>query len=211
MLSPMTSPGAYDTLELGGMTVPGQPIVSGFPIVVEWDVKAGAGVDGGTTTLKGRKPAEGTVKVQFFEPWHFDTWDWIDKALRSTMGEAPTVQGLPIEHPTTRRAGVSAVVCKRLGPVVHQGGQLYTIEFDLLEFRPPRDKGTKTATRRAGTAPPKTGATGDAASGAGPAPTSTDSPAPGEAFGPPAPQPPPTANQLKAARVAKLIEQVAAP
>jgi hypothetical protein len=149
MTSPLETPDAYDVAYLGGQPTPGLALVSGFVELYDWDVKKSKGSAGATITAQGRPPCDsGSIKLQLWLPEHFAAWDAFKDLLRGTQGKGKTPAALSIEHPHANDVGVTSVVVKKITQITPEGGQLYSVTIDVLEYRKPvKAGGTPTAAR----------------------------------------------------------------
>ncbi len=137
--NPLRNPGAYDFVEIAGRENPGIAIVSGFKRDFGWDVKKGKGTKGATITLTDYPPCEGSIKFLLWTEEHFDEWTEFRELFRYDKSKKPA-PAVDIWHPALEDVGVNSVVCKSIGPLVHEGKQLYSITVELLEYWPPPKK-----------------------------------------------------------------------
>lgn len=135
-LDPITSPQVWDVVKIGAQTSPGVCELSSFASKPEWDVKRGKGVMGATITFVGRPPSKGSITFKLWTPAHFAQWDLFRPAFKYDPTKK-AVQAIDIYHPSLADIDLTSVVCEGIGAIKHEGGQLYTISVDLLEYFPP--------------------------------------------------------------------------
>ncbi len=139
--NPIDDADLYDSIELGGVLSPGQvKSISGHDRKYNWDVKAGSGQKGATTTLKDVPPLEFAVTFFLADEAEFVAWDTFATLILSTVS-GPTPKALDIYQPDLAANDISSVVLASFGGVVHdgKGGQTITVKFQ--EYKPPKPKG----------------------------------------------------------------------
>lgn len=145
-VDPYNFPTQWDTIQLGGVQSPGICYVGEFKRSHEWDVKKGKGTLGGTITFVGRPPAKGSIKFLLWQASHFVQWDAFLPQLKYNPTKQ-TVQAVEIYHPSLAAIDLSQVVTESIGNVIHEGGNLFTITVEFLEyFPPPKTSATSTPT-----------------------------------------------------------------
>ncbi len=135
---PLNDEELYNVLDFGVLKTPGVVTLSGHDRTIEWDIKAGAGQAGATTTLKAEKPAEFTASIYMTEEEEFGQWPAVRELLLSTVKPKTKGKALDVYHPDLAANGIKSVVLSSLGGVVHdkKGGQTITVK--LLEYKPPK-------------------------------------------------------------------------
>lgn len=131
----------FDSIELGGVRSPGQvQSISGHDRKINWDVKAGAGQKGATTTLKDIPPLEFAVSFYLADAADQEAWPDFATLITSTISGA-TPKALDVYHPDLAANDILSVVLANFGGVVHdrKGGQTITVKFQ--EYKPPKPKG----------------------------------------------------------------------
>ncbi len=137
--NPIDDPDLYDAIELGGVRSPGQvKSISGHDRKYTWDVKAGVGQKGATTTFKDMPPLEFSVTFLLSDPDDFEAWPAFATLINSSI--FPKVKALDIYHPDLAAADIGSVCLASFGGVVHdgKGGQSITVKFQ--EYKPPKPK-----------------------------------------------------------------------
>lgn len=146
-LSPLTSPQAWDVLQVGQSMSPGVAIVGEVKRAAEWDVKKGKGTYGAFVTYVGRPPGKASVKFLLWLPRHFTEWE----TFRPLLKYDPTkkaVQAVDVFHPAWSDIDFKSVVVESVGSIVHEGKGLYSITVEFLEyFPPPKRSAASTPTR----------------------------------------------------------------
>jgi hypothetical protein len=143
--NPIDDERLYDGITLGGIQSPGKVTLSGHDRKVNWDVKAGSGQSGATTTLKDIPPIEFTATfylVRDDAQGIDDLTDWpaFRELINSTIaGTKP--KALDIYHPDLAANGIKSVVLGSFGGTVHDGKGGQTITVKLQEYKPPKPKG----------------------------------------------------------------------
>jgi hypothetical protein len=138
-INPIENASAEDAVMFAGERSPGICKLSGFARKFTWDVKAGKGVKGSTTTLTSYPPAEGTITFYLWEPEHFDEWESFQKKFDYDTTKK-SVNALDVYHPTLSSIGVKSLVCKSIGARVPEGKGLFSVALEFLEYNPPPKK-----------------------------------------------------------------------
>lgn len=143
-MNPIDNEDAYHALVIGGVVSPGVVTLSGFKREVKWDVKAGGGEDGASTSRNGKDPAKGTATFSLvLDPVlgvdEFAAWEAFLPTLQSTFDKAAP-QALDVYHPDLALLGITAVVVEGIGQLTHDGMGGASVVVDLLEYRPPKKK-----------------------------------------------------------------------
>jgi hypothetical protein len=156
--NPLDDSELYDGIVLGGVKSPGKVTLSGHDRKINWDVKAGAGQSGATTTLKDIPPIEFSVAFYLLRDDAQGIDDFIDwPAFRETINSTiagPKPKALDIYHPDLAANGIKSVVLASFGGTVHdgKGGQTITVKFQ--EYKPPKPKtGTPSGSKTNGKVP----------------------------------------------------------
>ena len=140
MPNPLDDPELFDVFVLGGKTSPGIiKEISGHDSKVNWDVKAGSGQSGASTTLKDIPLRAVKVVLFLSDEEDFAAWDEFRPTIESTV-TGTTPKALDVYHPDLAANGITSVVQALISGPKHdgKGGQTYTIE--LQEYRPPKPK-----------------------------------------------------------------------
>lgn len=142
-LNPISNPQDYDYCEIDGEENPGiiaKGGVTGFKRETEWEVKKGKGTKGGTQTLSQLPPAKGSIKFLLWEDEHFEAWD---SSFRKRFKYDPTKKtknAVDIFHPILAKQEVHSVVTESIGPETDEGGGLWSITVELMEYLPEAKK-----------------------------------------------------------------------
>lgn len=138
--NPLQNPELFDYITIGGVRSPGMVKLSGHDRKIDWDVKAGAGLSGASTTLKAVPLVEFTAAFFLADEQEIDAWPAFRAHVNKTVSK-PTPQAMDIYHPDLAANKIKSVVLSSFGGVVHdgKGGQTITIKFQ--EYAPPKKKG----------------------------------------------------------------------
>ncbi len=139
-LNPVADEDLYESLLLGGHPSPGSVTFSGHDRKFNWDVKAGSGQKGATTTLKDVPPIEFSATFYLVSEQDFDNWDEFATVVTSTVS-GPKPKALDIYHPDLIANDITSVCLANFGGPIHdgKGGMRITIKFQ--EYKPPKPKG----------------------------------------------------------------------
>ena len=156
--NPIDNPQLWDVVIISGVQAPGIVEPFEFKRQHDWDVKRGKGTVGGTVTFVQKPPAEGSIKFLLWTPEQFAAWDNFLPLLKYDPTKK-TVTAVDIYHPSLDAIDVSSVVTTKIGNIIHEGKQLYSVTVDFLEyFPPPNAPAVGTPTSATGTNPnPPTG------------------------------------------------------
>lgn len=143
-INPIDDDDLYNAITLGGVRSPGKVTITGHDRKVNWDVKAGAGQSGATTTLKDIPPAEVTLTFYLVRDDatgvdDFSLWPDFDKLIRSTISGAKP-KALDAYHPDLATNDIKSLVMSSIGGAVHDGKGGQTIVVKMLEYKPPKPK-----------------------------------------------------------------------
>lgn len=138
-IDPISNPGAFDVVVIGGMTTPGIATVGAPSPAYKWDVKSGPGTSGGTITYQGNPPRSFTIEVTIWQKEHFGQLD----ELRAMI--APAEKGLEppaydIAHPSLSKVGIRSVVCEDFPPESKNGKGLWKTSIKFIEYRPAKKR-----------------------------------------------------------------------
>jgi hypothetical protein len=156
--NPLRLPEQYDFLNVAGILSPGVFVLSGGSRPYKWDIKDAAGTQGATETYRGLRPSD-DVKGKFL----FWTADQIDEFFTKFVPllhyDATKSSPKPIDvlHPVLAANGITTLVTTNVGPLTHEGQQLWSVTVEFTEFKPAKKKNatttpnsTKTTTNTAG-------------------------------------------------------------
>jgi hypothetical protein len=144
----------WDKMLVGGVLTPGRVTISGHGQEVKWDIKAGDGQDGASTTRKGLNPNAFSTTFQLALDWdhqvdEFAEWDRFLPILQSSFN-SDTPNALTIYHPDLAELQITSAVVKKIGGKVHDGTGGATVKVDWLEYRPPKPKPPKSPSQAKG-------------------------------------------------------------
>lgn len=138
-------PELYNFITLGGKRSPGVVTLSGHDLVDKWDVKAGAGQTGATTSLNGGDPKTFTATFYLCRDNSqsvddFEFWPAFRAVIDSTVsGKVP--KPLDVYHPDLAANGITAVCRASVSGTTYDGKGGATIAVKFIEYRPAKKKG----------------------------------------------------------------------
>lgn len=149
VLSFLTSPGPWTYLKVQGQVSPGWILAGdlrGFERKFKWDVKAGKGTQGATTTLVGLEPSEGSIT--FSLPSEADIAAW--SAFLALWRFDPTKgkgQAVVVYHPALAsvQPPITSLVMTKHTPVSYDDKGCGKVTIDCLEYFPAKSTGATTA------------------------------------------------------------------
>ena len=131
---------SWDTYTINGVACPGiiaRDGIRGLDRVTEWDIKAGKGQRGATTTLSQQPLAKGTITSLIWSPGqYFALQDFITDLLYFSDKNAVT-NAATIYHPALANLLITNVVVGRIAPLRHLGGKMYHFTAEFIEWAPP--------------------------------------------------------------------------
>lgn len=138
--SPLWDEELFNSIELAGVKSPGTVKLSGHDRKINWDVKAGKGQSGASTTLKDIPLIEFTAAFYLADEEDFQDWTAFRELINSTVSGA-TPKALDIYHPSLAANKIKSVVLASMGGDVFdgKGGKTVTVKFQ--EYAPPKKKG----------------------------------------------------------------------
>ncbi len=143
-VSPLGDPGNYDIITIAGITTStetnGKVEVTGAERKFSWDTKKSAGSQGQTITYRGWDLAEPKLKFSFWRDEQIRAfYDQIQSAIYYDA-EKQAPKPWDVYHPKTFASQIYWLVTKNLGDLVDEGGQLWTITVETLEYRQAKAK-----------------------------------------------------------------------
>ncbi len=134
-----------DHIVLGGVRSPGKCTLSGHDRKANWDVKAGQGQIGASTTLKDIPLIEFTATFYLtIDPSATDDeeeemYDFLELVESTVSGPKP--KALDIYHPDLADQDITSVVKASIGGATYdgKGGKTYVVKFQ--EYKAPKPKG----------------------------------------------------------------------
>ena len=137
---PTNDPELFDSILLGDVKSPGVVKLTGHDRKINWDVKAGKGQSGASTTLKDVPLIEFTAS--FYLASDEDIAEWVEfRSMVNLSVAGPKPKSMDVYHPDLAANRIHSVVLASFGGVIHdgKGGQTVTIKFQ--EYAPPKPKG----------------------------------------------------------------------
>jgi hypothetical protein len=140
----LDDPELYTSIVLGGRRSPGVVTLSGHDRNDKWDVQAGAGQDGASTSRKGTDPTTFTASFYLCRDNYtatddFEFWPSFLEHINSTIaGSAP--KALDIYHPSLAANGIKSVCRASVGGEVPDNKGGVTVAVKFIEYRPPKKK-----------------------------------------------------------------------
>ena len=133
----------WNSVQFGGVPWEGKATVSGFARQNEFDVKQSPGAEGGTSTYRGNKLAEGKITLFLWEQKHWDVLPFFMTLLKFDP-TSKTGQAIDVWHPSfdCLDPPLRGMVVKSFEPpkAVKEGDTLYSMTIEFLEYRPPKKK-----------------------------------------------------------------------
>lgn len=146
--APTIATAVHETFIVCGIAAPGIATVTGAERPYKWDVKDAKGNSGATTTYQGEGVVKCKVELHLWKDGtdptdptdHFAEWDSFRELLQSGMKEKK-LRALDVLHPALVDVDVYAAGVERIGQLVPKGGGLWSVTFDLVEYKPPKKAG----------------------------------------------------------------------
>lgn len=132
---PITNPGAWYVMKVGGTPTPGKCEVTAER-VNRINVLMGLGSDGASTVYVGREVIVAQATFWAWQTSHFTAWDPILALFKYDPARGVPVRAVDIYHPALADLGVRAMLCKKLSTWKHEGKGLYTRAVELVEYKP---------------------------------------------------------------------------
>jgi len=150
---------AYNFIIVAGVRSPGVASWSGASRTYNWDVKQTSGSQGATETYRGWKVSEGIkFTLQMWEASQLTFFYSTFKPLLSYDATKKNPKPISIQHPILMANDIFNVVTINIGELVNAGKQLWTVELEFTEYRPPPKKNaTSTPNGTQNTSPDKAG------------------------------------------------------
>ena len=128
--NPFTVPEAFDTITIGGETMPGIAVVKAER-KHKYDEKKTKGSKGSTLTYAGSDLVDITIDLTIFDQEGYD--DWIAKAP-ALLPDPKNPKALDAVHPHLDAVNVSSIVMVSTPAPVHEGGGKWTVALKAKEF-----------------------------------------------------------------------------
>lgn len=147
-LSPRGAPLLYQSIALGNLVFPALPD-SGVATIeitqeIKVDEKEAQGKDDAKVTIKGLKPSDIKVHLQWFNRIDKQTMDF----LREISPRNKKNSGKPFQlvHPDAKSASISDVIVKKIGPIKREPGT-NSCDLEMVSWiKKPTGSGSKTPT-----------------------------------------------------------------
>src|ERR1700744_4759564 len=145
--NPLVNPGAYNSVTCAGIKSPGVFKLTGGARKYKWDIKDAAAAQGATETFQGWKVSEDIRgRFEFWMPEQIDYfYATFLPVLKYDATKKNPVESIEIFHPALLANDISSVVTLHVGPLTHEGQQLWVVEVEWAEYRPaPKKNATST-------------------------------------------------------------------
>jgi hypothetical protein len=156
-----SDPDAYDFFTTRGARSPGVCEFSGGSRSYIWDLKQGAGSQGATETYRGWKVTEG-IKFKI-KMWKGEQITYCYNTFLPLLRYDATKQNpqpIDIQHPVLMANDIFSVITIDIGPLTNAGAQLWTVEVEFSEYRPPPKKNATATPNNTATNTPRRGSRG---------------------------------------------------
>lgn len=128
---PYEDPSSWDTVELGGIALPGHCRVS-VTRSYELDVKKPKGKSHASITYQGTNPAKVTIDVFIWTPQQYKD---LRAAFNLIAPQADGPDGVPIVHPKCTFWNVPSVFIENFSDPANNRSDEMTIQISCVEFR----------------------------------------------------------------------------
>jgi hypothetical protein len=146
-LNPFDFEALYDVLVAEGIASPGNVVLTGLAREYGWDEKPADGEDGASLEAKGGPLAKFSATFELtLDPVQgvddFAYWDdTFVPVLQRSVADPDNPQAIELYHPDLVRLGITRVVVKKIGQLIHDKKGGATVTVDFWEYKPPRPKG----------------------------------------------------------------------
>ena len=148
--NPLVNPAAYNFVTCAGVKSPGIFKLSGGGRPYKWDIKDAAAAQGATETYLGWKISERIEgRFEFWLPGQIDEFYATFLPVLKYDATKTAPQPIQIFHPALLANDISSVITVHVGPLTHDGGQLWVVEIEWAEYRPPPKKNVTTTPKGA--------------------------------------------------------------
>jgi hypothetical protein len=151
VLDPLRYPEAWTYVQAAGVrspgVVPADGGVEGWDREDKWDVKAGKGTTGATTTRVAMEPAKGSFTFHLWTVEQHEAWaNWL--SIFKYDASKKTGQATAIYHPALAsvQPPITSVVMTKHSPIRADSRGLSVVKIELLEYFPSKPSGASTAT-----------------------------------------------------------------
>ncbi len=152
-VSPLADPSNYDRCVFADVTTGGVCEVTGADRSYKWDTKRSAGSEGETITYRGWELAKPKIKFKF----------WTDEQISKFYSEVIPVlsfeadkqapKAISVYHPKLFANQIFWLVTEKIGDLIDDGAQLWTVTIEFLEYRQAKAKNATTTPEQANTSP----------------------------------------------------------
>lgn len=136
-VKPIENPGAFDVLVAGGVTSPGLFKLGGGSAARKFkvDIRDPNGVQGAVITVRGWNATDGIKGTFYF---------WTDEQIAKFYSDflpvfinAQTKNPKPVEasHPALAANDITKILLKQYGDLKSEGGSLWTVDCEWVEWR----------------------------------------------------------------------------
>lgn len=134
----------WTSISIGGRLSPGVCRVKGASRIYNWDKKKGPGAQGAVITYRGSDLSEFTLEWQLWDEDMLAEWE-----IFVTVFDYDATKGEPkpviMVHPSLQERRIKSAVAKKVGTPEHQGGGLFLVTVDCMQYaKPPAVNTTKT-------------------------------------------------------------------
>ena len=158
---PGSDPDAYNFFIASGTRSPGIAEWGEAPREYIWDLKQASGSQGATETYRGWKVGEG-IKFKI-KMWTQDQLRFFYETFVPLLKYDATKQNpkpIDIQHPVLMANDIFSVVTQKIGSLTNAGAQLWTVDIEFAEYRPPAKKNATSTPNGSATAKPRAGSRG---------------------------------------------------
>lgn len=149
LANPLVNAAAFNHVECANIKSPGIFKLSGGGRRYKWDIKDCAAAQGQTETYQGWKVTEDIRgRFEFWLPEQIDEFyaRFLPVLKYDALKQNP-IEAIQIFHPALFANDISSVITLHVGPLVHDGLQLWVVEVEWAEYRPaPKNNATSTPT-----------------------------------------------------------------
>lgn len=124
----------WNYVVVAGLPSPGRAEFTNVKAPYIFDVQPAFGAEGAVMIFRGRGIARPKLTLTFWLPEHFLQWAFFVKFLEPPTPIKPLV--IEMRHPALTYAGIKAVAVEAIGAPKKQPSGVWTVEIDLIEWRP---------------------------------------------------------------------------
>jgi hypothetical protein len=150
---------AVNTIMLAGQEMPGSWVLNDADKVFGWQVQKAFGLSGATVFPIGDEIVAPKFTVSLWTTAQMLVFREVRKVLLKkpvfSVGATTTSKALGIDHPELKALGVTAVVVKRITPIINDGTGLWSCTVEFYQWRKPVLAPPKPSTAIPDAAPPQ--------------------------------------------------------